>query len=922
MRHLPLFITILILSSYLQVTRVLAQISPINYQQKVDSLVRKRKYLLANKHLVRVNKYYRHNQKWDEYLANYKQILINLIQAQELDAFEKKAKKIQNIIDTLNHQSSTFTSFLFSSLGYLHELKGNTKKAIEYDLKALDIYIKQNSYKSATKLYINIGNSYEGIGAFNIAEQYLNEAISILKQAPSDSILLGTTYNNLSIVCSRKRTLSKALKFAQMALAIRKKVLPKNHPHINNSYQLLGLVYSDLEQYQKALLFFKKTLLFREKKYSKQHPLVATSNLQLANVYQKQKKYDLALQHYQKAQQIWSKSRKYQALSNLYNFMAKAYHTQKNHQKALLTYQKALCYNSKTFKDSSNVAVTPGINEYNNGRLFMETLRGKAAVLVAKGDAGSLEVALKTYQLCDELIQKFRQQYVRHQDKLMLAKISAEVYENALVTCYRLMRQQRNKEALYTQLAFHFSERNKASILREALQEANARFGLPQQLVDQEQDLKVNLAYYTKQLANAQARKDSVKINRYQNKLFDLNQQHEQLTQTLEKNYPSYYQLKYKTALVSLKRIQQSLPAQALLVEYFTTPHQLYAFAVSKTQAKMLALPGGKAFHGIIRKYGRSIKTRKRAGDFAKASYQAYQTLMAPLEPYMGNKTQIIVICDGKLLGVPFEPLISKKAPDLVAQFAGLDFMIKKYQFFYHYSANLMVQKMLRKQPAQRNDFLGMAPVFTKNSQGNTRDESANQPPQALPYTEKEIDKISDVFKQNGRHQIKSVLHTQATEQSFKTIGQQYKYIHLATHSVTNAQQPELAYIQFEPTPKSKDSYNEGKLYANEIYALSLNADLVVLSSCESGSGKIERGEGMMGLNRSFLYAGARHVMYSLWKVKDRPTSEFMISFYKKLVVGKHSFSKALQLAKQEYIKTHPLKRPHDWAGFLIIGQL
>jgi CHAT domain-containing protein len=553
----------------------------------------------------------------------------------------------------------------------------------------------------------------------------------------------------------------------------------------------------------------------------------------------------------------------------------------------------------------------------------METLQGKAAVLMAKGDMGSLKVALKSYQLCDELIQKFRQQYVRHQDKLMLAKISAEVYENALVTCYKLKQQEKNKAALYTALAFHFSERNKASILREALQEANARFDLPQQLVEQEQDLKVNLAYYTKQLATAQARKDSTKITRYQNKLFTLNQQHEQLTQNLEKNYPRYYQLKYNTKLASIQQIQQALPTDALLVEYFTTSSQLYAFAVSKTQAKMLALPGGKAFRGIIKKYGRSIKTRKRAGDFAKASYKAYQTLMAPLEPYLANKKQVIVISDGKLLGIPFEPLLSKKAPDMIGQFHGLDFMINRYQFFYHYSANLMVQKMLRKQPTQRNDFLGMAPVFTKNNQSNTRDEDINaKTPKALPYTEKEIDKISEVFKQSGSKSIKSVLHAKATEQSFKTIGQQYKYIHLATHSVTNSAQPELAYIQFEPTPENKDSYNEGRLYANEIYALTLNADLVVLSSCESGSGKIERGEGMMGLNRSFLYAGARHVMYSLWKVKDRPTSEFMIMFYKQLLTGKHSFSKALQLAKQAYIKKHPLKRPHDWAGFLIIGQL
>ncbi|WP_394330673.1 CHAT domain-containing protein [Microscilla marina] len=879
------------------------------------------KFELANQYFVKTNQQLYKAEKWARYLTNSKQIIINLLKLQKFDLCYETTLLLLQKVKPISYSTHHFRAFTYSILSFLSLSRNHIKKAIFYDKKALQLSLKHNNLKTLPSVYINLASSYRSIGAFELAESYLKKAMSLLKNSESRA-LYANAFNNLAIVYKDKKEYGKALYHAKQALNIRKSIYSNGHASIDNSFQLLGLIYRSSKNYEKALVYFHESLIYRKKKYNATHHLIASALFNKGKTYYHQKIYDQALKHYHKSLYIWQKYKQNTPVTNTYNAIASVYQNQLKTQEALKAYQKALCYNSKTFKDSNNVAATPGSSEYNNGRLFMESLRGKAAVLMAKGDAGSLEIALKTYQLCDELIQKFRQQYVRHQDKLMLAKISAEVYENALVTCYRLMRQQKNKEALYTQLAFHFSERNKASILREALQEANARFGLPQKLVDQEQDLKVNLAYYTKQLANAQARKDSVKVNRYQNKLFDLNQQHEQLTQTLEKNYPSYYQLKYKTALVNLKRIQQSLPAQALLVEYFTTPSQLYAFAVSKTQAKMLALPGGKSFHGIIKKYGRSIKTRKRAGDFAKASYKAYQTLMAPLEPYMANKTQIIVISDGKLLGVPFEPLISKKAPEMIAQFDGLDFMIKQYQFLYHYSANLMVQPMLRKQPAQRNDFLGMAPVFTKNSQGNTRDESANQPPQALPYTEKEIDKISDVFKQNGRHQIKSVLHTNATEQSFKTIGQQYKYIHLATHSVTNAQQPELAYIQFEPTPANKDSYNEGKLYANEIYALSLNADLVVLSSCESGSGKIERGEGMMGLNRSFLYAGARHVMYSLWKVKDRPTSEFMINFYKKLVVGKHSFSKALQLAKQEYIKTHPLKRPHDWAGFLIIGQL
>jgi CHAT domain-containing protein/tetratricopeptide (TPR) repeat protein len=890
-----------------------------HHWQQAKTLNQKRAFLDANVHLEHIIQYHLQQTQWHKYFDAYKLYLQNFSQAQAYNTFKIKAQVALKKLGKSNITNNNFKVFVYKNLAHINNLLGDSQKAINYQQKAINLL--DGNPKQQGQLYFSISNSYDDIGAYNKALSFAYKALNLFS-SQKDSVRVVNIKGNISIIYIHQKRYEKALKIALQILKWRKQY-PKQHLSIDLSRQIIGLIYTKKQEYTKALEYFNESLSYRQKQYGSKHPFTASAYLNIASVHKQQGQALLALKSYKKSLEIRKKYKQYIGISNIYNSVAEIKYKQKNYPQALQTYQKALCYNSKTFKDSSNIATTPSGDDYKNVKLFMETLQGKAAVLMAKGDMGSLKVALKSYQLCDELIQKFRQQYVRHQDKLMLAKISAEVYENALVTCYKLKQQEKNKAALYTALAFHFSERNKASILREALQEANARFDLPQQLVEQEQDLKVNLAYYTKQLATAQARKDSTKITRYQNKLFTLNQQHEQLTQNLEKNYPRYYQLKYNTKLASIQQIQQALPTDALLVEYFTTSSQLYAFAVSKTQAKMLALPGGKAFRGIIKKYGRSIKTRKRAGDFAKASYKAYQTLMAPLEPYLANKKQVIVISDGKLLGIPFEPLLSKKAPDMIGQFHGLDFMINRYQFFYHYSANLMVQKMLRKQPTQRNDFLGMAPVFTKNNQSNTRDEDINaKTPKALPYTEKEIDKISEVFKQSGSKSIKSVLHAKATEQSFKTIGQQYKYIHLATHSVTNSAQPELAYIQFEPTPENKDSYNEGRLYANEIYALTLNADLVVLSSCESGSGKIERGEGMMGLNRSFLYAGARHVMYSLWKVKDRPTSEFMIMFYKQLLTGKHSFSKALQLAKQAYIKKHPLKRPHDWAGFLIIGQL
>lgn len=889
------------------------------YQKKADKYQKARAFLESNEYLKKIIVIYKNQNETLKYHNTYKKYLTNLVQVQAFDVFHSESTVFIKELANLKVKHNHLLAYLYALLGYVYNVEGNSPKAIQFQQKAIIIWLSAKKQQELASTYLSLSNSYSNVGAFKKSLNYANKSLSIFKKL-RDSISIANIYNNISIDLVSQKKYHKALTFAQKSLKLKKEIYTLNHPSLDNSHQAIGLIYVNLKQYDQALNYFNKSLSYRKTKHSDNHPRIASTYLNIANVYQKQGKFNLALKAYQKALSIWEKFKQNIALANLYNSLATLHQQKSNNKGTLLAYQKALVHNSKTFKDSLNISKNPGINQFKNGPLFLTSLQGKASVLFSKGDRLSLEIALQTYQLCDEVIQKSRQQYVRYQDKLALAKISAEVYENALKTCYQLIKKQPTKEQQYTELAFHFSERNKASILREALQEANAKFGLPKDLQEQEQDLKVNLAYYEKQLASAQLGKDSIKVSRFQNKLFELNRQHEKLTQMLETRYPRYYQLKYNTVLASIAEIKKHLPAKALLVEYFTTPNILYAFVVAKNQCKMLALPGGSGFRQVLRKYVRSIKMRKRATEFTKTSYAAYQQLLQPLEAYLKGKDQLIVVGDDLLLSIPFEPLITQKAPDLLASFDKLPFLLHQYSLSYHYSANLMVQPMRQKQNQHRQAFLGFAPVFTKSKTSHTRDND-NGSIRALPYTEKEIDKIIAIFSQNAQ-QVKAAMHQQATEALFKSIGQQYRFVHLATHSVTNAQHPELAYIQFEPTPNHQDRYNEGRLYANEIYALKLNADLVVLSSCESGSGKIERGEGMMGLNRGFLYAGARNVVYSLWKVNDRPTSEFMIRFYHHLIVGKLPFHKALQRTKQEYIKKHPLKRPHDWAGFLIIGQL
>ncbi|MFO7525293.1 MAG: CHAT domain-containing protein [Ignavibacteriaceae bacterium] len=189
-----------------------------------------------------------------------------------------------------------------------------------------------------------------------------------------------------------------------------------------------------------------------------------------------------------------------------------------------------------------------------------------------------------------------------------------------------------------------------------------------------------------------------------------------------------------------------------------------------------------------------------------------------------------------------------------------------------------------------------------------------------LEHSEWEIKSILSLFnRKNIEKNSYAYFYSDATEEKFKASIKNYSIVHIATHSFINESQPQISGIVFAQPDTNQNSAEDGILYAGEIYNLDLNADLVVLSSCESGLGKLIKGEGMMALTRGFLYSGANNVLFSLWKVPDKPTSELMVEFYKNILSG-NSYGNSLREAKLTLIKNSSTSRPRSWASFILVG--
>jgi CHAT domain-containing protein len=314
-----------------------------------------------------------------------------------------------------------------------------------------------------------------------------------------------------------------------------------------------------------------------------------------------------------------------------------------------------------------------------------------------------------------------------------------------------------------------------------------------------------------------------------------------------------------------------------------------------------------------------------------------YQWLFPKGIPFAS--THIVVIPDSRLVKIPFEALLENIAGS-TDTYAAMNFVINRVSVSYANSALLFINRM---ESVSKNNqgLLAMAPVFadgTTNAMhlrtqswltetdhalktsGQTRgtvfEGNAIMP---LPGTADEIQSLYRLFAASKKP-AELILGPVASEKKLKSSKlSDYQYIHLATHGFVNEESPELSGLLLAQDTSEQDEDNV--LYMGELYNLNINADLVTLSACETGLGKIIEGEGVVGLTRALTFAGARNILVSLWKVNDASTAELMINFYKTLLQnGQNEISSALREAKLAMIKGEKFSDPYYWSPFVLSG--
>ena len=562
-----------------------------------------------------------------------------------------------------------------------------------------------------------------------------------------------------------------------------------------------------------------------------------------------------------------------------------------------------------------------------NGNLYRLLYQRTGEISALEKSAGYFDNARKTIAWVDKTT-------LRESDRFRLAEALRIISEGRINTAAALAESTPRETAAL----FRISEDAKTNILRSAIREADVKTALkiPREALNAERQLKVDISFLQKKLDRLSAENtpaDAPEALGMQRQLFALERALDSLQTTFRDLDNRYLDLKYASSTETVESVQQDLikPGQALL-EYFVGDSTIFIFVITPDRYSVKQVKkdfpleewvasfrnGIYGYHSLPDPEKTTLAEQKTQKAFIDYGQKLYAALFAPVAEWLPES--VIVIPDGVLGYIPFAALISGPPTD-PDDYLSYPFLVRRFQFSYCYSAGLLREMVRHKHAEQPEmDFLGLAPFFN----GDIRKITGKYPLEKLlregldelPASGEEVVIGKQFFGSKG----KVLTGMAATLQEFTSVAKMYRILHLAQHGKADNLTGDYAFLSFAPATDGKGS----ELYAKDICNLNLNADLVVLSACETGIGELRRGEGIISLARAFAYAGAKSMMTTQWQVSDQSSAGLMRYFYRGIYQGLAKDG-ALRQAQLTYLadpSNSERFHPFFWAGYTPVGDM
>lgn len=873
-----------------------------------------------------------HKQDWRTAIDYYEQALNIYSDQQDREAFDRheEARALQaiggaygdwgNHVEALKFYHRALEGWqatgdlaqegnTYNSLAVIEETQGNLQTALDNYAKALDRYQRGEVASERGKAAIrrmrastlfNVGDTYATLlGDYPKAFELLQQSLSLR----DDSRGKGRTLMMIGYVHVLAGEPQEALESCRQALPLQEEA---GDLRKSQTFTVMGMAYSALGDHPKALEFYTRALEIQQNPTRPDRGGEAITQYRLGESYAAIREYRKALDAYARARRFWREEG----------------------------------------RDGEALA-----------------LFGMARV---EKNLNNLGEALKHVRDALNVIEPLRTNVTGPQLRASYYATKIDYYELYIDLCMRL-RDTGNHAAL-TAEAFAASERSRARSLLDMLAQARVEAGLKSDpslaaLIDKRRNLQKALDSTKIDRARTPKEKEATEGVAIGLEISRLSTERDSVEARLRSQYPRFAALMYPEPLTAVEA-QSLLDDETLLLEFALGEDRSYVWALTSTELLGYPLPSRSDVEITARRLVELLRTgqpiqgetaARRKARMAQAESEYWRlatgfsrTILAPVAALL-KKKRILVVADGQLRYLPFAALPSPRSALLSGPTLGatpLDtLLVKDHEIVSLPSASLLsvLRQTAPREPAPKSVAIFADPVFEKDDPRIQHATSGN----IAPVAERRGALVQALRDVDGAGEASNLPRLPATGQealdiekvaplgsSMKAIGfkanrknatsaelSQYRIVHFATHGLLNEKNPELSGIVLSLYDEEGRFHEEGFLRLGDIYSLKLPVDLVVLSACRSGLGKEVRGEGLIGLTRGFMYAGASRVIASLWKVDDEATAELMKRFYEKMLRDGMSPAAALRAAQVSLSEQRRWSSPYYWSGFVLQGE-
>lgn len=764
------------------------------------------------------------------------------------------------------------------------------ENAILYLNKSLNLYETDTSYST-----LKLGHKFRGAGVlhqkageYKLAELFYTKAIEYFEQNPDTEWQIDDAYNDLGLLHADNNNFDESVTF------FKKIQHPDFYLQFYKAHNLTDVYMEGLDSLATADKYADETILYAEKLDNSLAQLMSfnlkgrleflKSDYKLAETFLKKglSLQDSLLQNFSNMRHV----------ASLHANLAETYWAMDDDHEASIEMNKAIALMlPNQSANSSGFVIKDAIIRNNADLISMLDIKIENDLQNKAESIEDMKAHLSLYYKIDSLFNLSLEDISLSRSQTRASSTISEIYEKAIRQYLKLFEKTENLD--YFNDAFYFSSQLKSLVLRNTLRKYK-KLNAEDNVVLR--DMKSNLSNLFVEYAKLSASTDSIA-----NEIIHLQRSIVDFEREMQRKYKNVISSHDEEAGFDIYKIQSELQQEDLFIEFFHGDKQLYIFVISEDKISYEVLDLSDQIILKLETFIRLCRNNLNE-NYLKLGKDLFSILLKDqFDIHEKNKNKLILVPDGLIHSFPIEALVNTND----------NFLIEDYEIVHSYSHKLYFSERTN---LNLNTYIGFGPTYSSALNSKLLKEGLIDSSILLPnlnLSSEEIKVSSDLCQNSNTY-----LSENATKTKFKAVAENAGVLHLSLHGLVDHLTPDNSSLLFY------DGEPNFILKASEITELNLNSDLVILSSCQSGSGLTIKGEGVQGLSRAFILSGSTSVLSSLWNASEYSSLQILPKFIEDFVAGQ-SKAQSLQHAKQMYLSSvrPSLRHPFYWSNFILISQ-